>query len=221
VPRSFTRMPTLEIVKLFAIANENPDASKRRRIHGKRIEPITERRRVAAVRKLLREFRSQLEQLAEAQELATHQERINIPQLRAATPKGDTPRTSEPVQAISAQWQRAPLGSPPQIDRLLLQGIRSWGLGIFAAENPALALERLLGTRQKRGKSQRAETASRNRQITLALMDKMRSGMSLEKAAEALASDYRIEPESIASIYKREHKAVKAEIAMSELEPRG
>jgi hypothetical protein len=45
--------------------------------------------------------------------------------------------------------------------------------------------------------------------------------MSLEKAAEVLASKYAIEPESIAKIYNREHKVVKAHIAMSEPERRG
>ena len=170
-------LPSLRIAELFVIANENPDASKRRRVQGRRIEQITERERAAAVRKLLREFRTQKEQFGR-NEIA-------------------------------------------QIDPLLVQGIRDWGSRIFAAEEPVLALEELLGKRRKRGKRASAKTADRDSQIVRDMLERMRSGMSLEKAAEALAPDYGIGPESIAKIYKRGHKAAKAEIAMSELERRG
>jgi hypothetical protein len=48
MPHSNARhnLTSLQIAKLFVIANDDPKASKRRLIHGKRIKPITEGERV-------------------------------------------------------------------------------------------------------------------------------------------------------------------------------
>jgi hypothetical protein len=135
---------------------------------------------------------------------------------------------TERIQAVCellgefrAQRERFGRNEITRIDPLLVQGIEDWGLRIFAAKKPVLALETLLGTRRKRGKRASAKIADRDFEIALEMVNLKGSGMSLEKAAEVLASKYAIEPESIAKIYNREHKVVKAHIAMSEPERRG
>jgi hypothetical protein len=133
MPRSNARhnLTSPQIAELFAIANDDPTASKRRHVHGKRIEPITEGERVKAVNELLREFRSQLEQLAGAKALLASQRTVNeFPLLRSATPKGAKPATAK---AVKVEQRRQPEHRKPvQIDLLLLQGIKDWGLRIFA-----------------------------------------------------------------------------------------
>ena len=171
--------PPRPIAELFAIASEDPIASKRRCVHGKRIEPITEGERVQAVSELLREFRAQIVRFGRNE--ITH------------------------------------------IDRLLEQGIKDWGLRIFAAKNPVLALEKLLGTRQKRGKRASAKIADRDFQIAVDVVKEMREKtsektwrkrMGLEKAAEAVAQKYRLGAERIQKIYKRHRVAARAEVAL-------
>ena len=90
-----------------------------------------------------------------------------------------------------------------RIDPLLLQGIKDWGLRIFAKRDPVLALGRLLGLRRPRGK--RAKNTERDLQIAVAVLTKMKLGMSLEDAAAYVAENCRfgLGVESIAKIYNR------------------
>jgi hypothetical protein len=106
----------------------------------------------------------------------------------------------------------------PHIDPLLAQGMNDWSIRIFAEDNPVLALEKLIGTRPKEGRRASTKNADRDITIALAVLEKMRSGMTLDKAAEAVTSEFAMEAESIANIYKRKHKELKAAIAMADLE---
>jgi hypothetical protein len=104
---------------------------------------------------------------------------------------------------------------------LLVRGIKSWGLRIFAEPHPIRALEILLGVRERRGK--RAKNADRDFQIAVDVVEEMtektsektwRKRMGLEKAAEAVALKYELEPERIQKIYKRHRVAARAEFAL-------
>ena len=215
MPHSNARhnLTSLRIAELFAIANDDPNASKRRHVHGKRIEPITEGERVKAVNELLREFRSQLEQLAEAKASLASQGTMNeFPPLRAATPKGAKPATAKAVKVGSEQRRQPERRKPAQVDPFLMQGIKDWGLRIFAKRDPVLALERLLGLRRPRGK--RAKNTERDLQIAVAVLTKMKLGMSLDDAAAYVAENCRfgLGVESIAKIYNRTHRKAKSYI---------
>ncbi len=94
-----------------------------------------------------------------------------------------------------------------------MQGIGELGLHIFAQDDPEIALARLLGTRQKPGK--RTTNTDRNFSITRAVVTKMEGGMTLERAAVAVAKNYRLDPDTIKKIYvlrRREVRAARHEI---------
>jgi hypothetical protein len=210
------------IAELFAIANDDPNASKRRRVHGKRVKPITEGERVAAVNELLREFRLQLAQLAEAKAPLASQGTMNeFPPLLAATPKGAKPASAKAVKVGSQQPRWPKRGKPVQVDPLLRQGIQDWGLRVFSKPNPVSALEKFLGVRRPPGK--RAKNADRDLQIAVDVVKEMREKtsknrwrkrMSVEKAAEMVAPKYGLEAERIQKIYKRHRVAAQAEVAL-------
>jgi hypothetical protein len=119
------------------------------------------------------------------------------------------------------QWQRLGRGEITRIDPLLAQYINNWGYRIFSNPKPISALEQFLGAREKRGK--RAKNVERDFQIAVAVVEKRKSGMTLEGASEAVASEFAakniaLEVESITKIYKRNHIEAKAHIAMCALE---
>jgi hypothetical protein len=222
MPHSNARhnLTSLQIAELFAIANDDPNASKRRHVHGKRIEPITEGERVKAVNELLREFRSQLEQLAEAKASLASQRTMNeFPPLRAATPKGAKPATAKAVKVGSEQRRQPERGKPVQVDPFLMQCIKDWGLRIFAKRDPVLALESLLGLRHPRGK--RAKNTERDFQIAVEVLEtrkrmslEEKKRVSLERAAEAVAQKYELECEYVLKLYKQNRLPARAEIAL-------
>jgi hypothetical protein len=222
MPHSNARhnLTSLQIAELFAIANDDPNASKRRHVHGKRIEPITEGERVKAVNELLRKFRSQLEQLAEAKASLASQRTMNeFPPLRAATPKGAKPATAKAVKVGSEQRRQPERGKPVQVDPFLMQGIKDWGLRIFAKRDPVLALESLLGLRHPRGK--RAKNTERDFQIAVEVLEtrkrmslEEKKRVSLERAAEAVAQKYELECEYVLKLYKQNRLPARAEIAL-------
>jgi hypothetical protein len=214
MPPSNPRLTSLRVVELFAIANDDPNASKPRRVHGKRIEPISERERVEAVNELLREFRSQLEQLAEAKAPLASQGTVN--EFVAATPEGAKPDTAKAVIISSEQPRRPERGKPVQVDPLLLQGIKDWGYRIFSKPDPVLAVEQLLGARARRGK--RPKNGARDFRIAVAVVEEMRSGKTLETAAVAVAPIFHLEPERIQKIYKQHRLAARAEVALRALD---
>jgi hypothetical protein len=222
MPHSNARhnLTSLQIAELFAIANDDPNASKRRHVHGKRIEPITEGERVKAVNELLREFRSQLEKLAEAKASLASQRTMNeFPPLRAATPKGAKPATAKAVKVGSEQRRQPERGKPVQVDPFLMQCIKDWGLRIFAKRDPVLALESLLGLRHPRGK--RAKNTERDFQIAVEVLEtrkrmslEEKKRVSLERAAEAVAQKYELECEYVLKLYKQNRLPARAEIAL-------
>jgi len=114
------------------------------------------------------------------------------------------------------QAQRLGRSEATRIDPLLVQGIKDWGFRIFLNTNPVMALETLLGAREKRGK--RAKNTERDFRIAIAVFGKMRLGLSLERAAEAVAADYGLEPDSIIKIWKRNKIEAKAHVAMAKFE---
>ena len=222
MPHSNARhnLTSLQIAESFAIANDDPNASKRRHVNGKRIEPITEGERVKAVNELLREFRSQLEKLAEAKASLASQRTMNeFPPLRAATPKGAKPATAKAVKVGSEQRRQPERGKPVQVDPFLMQGIKDWGLRIFAERDPVLAVERLLGLRPPRGK--RAKNTERDFQIAVEVLEarkrmslEEKKRVSLERAAEAVAQKYELECEYVLKLYKQNRLPARAEIAL-------
>ena len=119
------------------------------------------------------------------------------------------------------QWQALGRDEITRIDPLLVQCINNWSYRIFSKLKPALALEQLLGAREKRGK--RAKNVERDFKIAVAVVEKRKSGMTLEGASEAVASEFAakniaLEVESITKIYKRNHIEAKAQVAMCALE---
>jgi hypothetical protein len=222
MPHSNARhnLTSLQIAELFAIANDDPNASKRRHVHGRRIEPITEGERVKAVNELLKEFRSQLEQLAEANASLASQRNMNeTPPPRAATPKGAKPATAKAVKVGSEQRQQPERGKPVQVDPFLMQVIKHWGLRIFAKRDPVLAVERLLGLRHPRGK--RAKNTERDFQIAVEVLEarkrmslEEKKRVSLERAAEAVAQKYELECEYVLKLYKQNRLPARAQIAL-------
>jgi hypothetical protein len=103
-----------------------------------------------------------------------------------------------------------------RIDPFLVQGIEDWGRKILSKANPVMALQELLGAREKRGK--RAKNTERDFGIAVAVVREMSSGLSLERASEAVAANYQLEPDSVAKIYKRNHIEAKAHVAMAKFE---
>lgn len=155
--------------------------------------------------------------------------RENLPSIRiallfAVSNKSREASESERLDAVNellrefrSQWGQLGQGEIARIDPLLVQGIKDWGYRIFSKPNPILALEKFLGTRQRRGK--RAKNTDRNFQIAVAVAQKMKSGMSFEDAADAVASDYKpLEADSIRKIYTRNAIEAKAHVAMCALE---
>jgi hypothetical protein len=99
-----------------------------------------------------------------------------------------------------------------EIDPLLLQGIKEWGLYIFAQENPEIALARFLGKKQKPGK--RATNTERHRDIALAVIEEMDGGAKFEKAIESVATEYGLEVDTVKKIYGRWRKELRADRAL-------
>ncbi len=149
---------------------------------------------------------------------------IRIAELFAVANETRNATESERVEAVNEllsefrlQLEQYRTGETTHIDPLLVQGIKNWGSRIFAKPDPILALERFLGARQRRGK--RVKNTDRDFQIAVAVVEKMKSGMTLENAAEAVAWDYRpLEGDSIKKIYTRNHREAKAHVAMCALE---
>lgn len=119
------------------------------------------------------------------------------------------------------QWQQFGSKQIAGIDPLLVQAVKDWALRIFAEPNPVQAFEYFLGARQRRGK--RAKIDDRDLQIAIDVVKEMREKtsektwrkrMSLERAAEAVASKYRLKAERIQKIYKRHRVAARAEVAL-------
>jgi hypothetical protein len=124
---------------------------------------------------------------------------------------------NELLREFRSQMERYGRGEITHIDLLLVQGIKDWGFRIFSKENPILALEKFLGTRQRRGK--RAKNTDRNFRIAVAVVERMQSGMSLEDAAEAVAYDYKpLVGDSIKKIYTRNATEAKAYVAVRALQ---
>jgi hypothetical protein len=122
-----------------------------------------------------------------------------------------------------AEYRR---GKRSVIDPLLLQGIGSWGRRIFAEATPVPALARFLG-KQKRGKRASPERAARNISVTLAVIDLMNRGTTLEEAAVLVAADYTprkvgkklsLKADSVRKIYIRNETEQRARLAMNALE---
>jgi hypothetical protein len=112
------------------------------------------------------------------------------------------------------------------IDPILLQGIEDWGRRIFAEANPVVALARVLG-KQKPGKRASPERAARDISVTLAVIDLMGRGTTLEEASELVAADYTprkvgkrlsLKADSIRKIYIRNKTEQRARLAMNALE---
>ena len=137
-------------------------------------------------------------------------------QTQDATEPERVEAVNELLSEFRLQWEQYGREEIAQIDPLLVQGIKLWGCQIFAKINPVLALEKLLGARQKRGK--RAKNTDRDFQIAVAVLDKMKSKLSLEEASEAVASDYNLDGDSIRKIYNRNHREAKAHVQMCALE---
>jgi hypothetical protein len=116
------------------------------------------------------------------------------------------------------QCQRLGKGEISRIDPLLVQCMTGWGYRIFSELKPISALERLLGTREKRGK--RAKNVERNFEISVAVAEKMMIlGLTQDKASEEVALEFAakniaLEAESIAKIYKHNRIAARAYVAM-------
>jgi hypothetical protein len=104
------------------------------------------------------------------------------------------------------------LGPGPGIDPLLVQGVKAWAFRIFLEPDPILVLERFLGTRRPRGK--RAKNTERDVSIAVTVVEKMKSGMTLEDASYAVAESCGLEGESVKKIYRRNHREAKAHVAM-------
>jgi hypothetical protein len=100
-----------------------------------------------------------------------------------------------------------------------MQGIKDWGLRIFAKRDPVLALESLLGLRHPRGK--RAKNTERDFQIAVEVLEtrkrmslEEKKRVSLERAAEAVAQKYELECEYVLKLYKQNRLPARAEIAL-------
>jgi hypothetical protein len=122
---------------------------------------------------------------------------------------------SERIEAIDnllhelrLQIEQYRKGERSEIDHLLMQGIKEWGLQIFAQADPVLALARFLGKRQKPGK--RAKYSDRDFSIALAVITRREDGMTVEKACELVAADYGLDDETIRKIFRRRNKEVRA-----------
>ena len=112
------------------------------------------------------------------------------------------------------------------IDPLLLQGIEDWGRRIFAEADPVLTLARFLG-KQRPGKRVSPERADRNISVTLAVIDLMDRGTTLEEASERVAADYSpqkvgkrlsLKADLVRKIYIRNETEQRARLAMNALE---
>jgi hypothetical protein len=106
-------------------------------------------------------------------------------------------------------WQLEPyFRFRTEIDPLLDQWIANLGRQTCADPNPLIALARFLGKRKKPGK--RAKNTDRDFSITLAVVTKMESGVTLEEATALIAADYKLEADTVRKIYLRRYKEVRA-----------
>jgi hypothetical protein len=112
------------------------------------------------------------------------------------------------------------------IDPLLLQGIGDWGRRIFAEATPVLTLARFLG-KQKPGRRASPERAARDISVTLAVIDRMDRGITLEEASELVAAAYTprkvgkslsLKADTVRKIYIRNETEQRARLAMNALE---
>jgi hypothetical protein len=111
------------------------------------------------------------------------------------------------------------------IDPLLVQAVKDWGFRIFTKPHPVQAVEDFLGLRPKPGKRAKPETADRDLQIAIDVVNAMREKLSatkwlkrmtLEKAAASVAPDYGFDADYIIEIYKRHHIAAKCVVAFEQ-----
>ena len=171
------RLPPTQIAELFAVVNGHREAS--------------ESERCEAIAQLLREFRSQCEQAG--------REIDDYEKTRAAVVG-----TAEAAPMITAACITAELDAlaPGRlIDPLLVQGVKAWAFQIFRQPNPIAALEKLLGIRRRRGK--RAKNTERDFWIAVAVAEKMKSDMTLEKASYEIAEAWGLKDENVRKIYTR------------------
>jgi hypothetical protein len=133
---------------------------------------------------------------------------------------------AERVQAVNeflgefrSQREQFANGEIDGIDPLLIQGIRDWGLRIFAEPDPSLALKTLLGLRRPRGK--RTKNSERDFEMVVAVLEtrermtlEEKKRVSLERAAEAVAQEYKLECEYVLKLYKQNRLAARAQIAL-------
>jgi hypothetical protein len=183
------RLTSIQIAERFAVANE---------IRGNTSE--SERRE--AVAELLSEFQAQCQHAQ--REIEDHQ----VALAAAVT--------------TTAAWTAAELdalGQGPLIDRLLVQGIKNWGFRILSQPDPIAALEKLLGTRRRRGK--RAKNTERDFWIAVAVAEKMNSGTTLEKASFEVAETSGLEAGNVNKIYTRNLVEAKAQVALMEIDKLG
>jgi hypothetical protein len=181
------RLPSIQIAELLAVANGTREAS--------------ESERHEAIAQLLGEFRSQCEQAG--REIEDHQK------TRAAAIGAEA---AAMMTAAQITVELDAFGLAPVIDPLLVQGVKAWAFRIFLQPNPISALERFLGIRRPRGK--RAKNTERDFWIAVAVVDKMKSGMTLEDASYAVAESCGLEGDSVKKIYNRNHREAKAHVAM-------
>jgi hypothetical protein len=179
------RLPPTQIAELFAVVNGHREAS--------------ESERCEAIAQLLREFRSQCEQAG--------REIDDYEKTRAAVVG-----TAEAAPMITAACITAELDAlaPGRlIDPLLVQGVKAWAFQIFRQPNPIAALEKLLGIRRRRGK--RAKNTERDFWIAVAVAEKMKSDMTLEKASYEIAEAWGLKDENVRKIYTRNLVEAKAQ----------
>jgi hypothetical protein len=182
------RLSSIQIAELFAVAD------------GIR-KDTSESERREAIDQLLAEFRSQYEQAA--REIEDHEK------ARAAV-IGEAEAAGMSAVQFTAKFHA--LGPGPVIDPLLMQGVKAWAFRIFLQPNPISALGRFLGTRHRRGK--RAKNTERDFWISVAVVKKRKSGMTLDDASYAVAESCGLEGDSVKKIYNRNHLKAKAHVAM-------
>jgi hypothetical protein len=129
-----------------------------------------------------------------------------------AVQKAYEPERIEAIESLSCEYRlqltECKEGERAEIDPLLLQGIKGWGLYLFAQPDPQLAIAIFLGKKQKPGK--KSINTARDRDIASAVLDKMNGGMTMENAVAAVAAAYELSEDRVKEIYLDSREEAKA-----------